>query len=147
MTRTDLKASLFKSHYPLFIHGKEVRHGASNIEIEDPVTESVICTVSEAGPESVQAAVASGQRAFKAGHWSRADITTKYRVMTRLAYALQDSIESFALKESIQTGRGIREMRAQLGRLPEWIEYFAALMRTAEGSVPPFKVRKSSCHL
>ena len=32
-----------------------------------------------------------------------------------------------------------REMRAQLGRLPEWFEYFAALVRTQEGTVPPFK--------
>ena len=30
-------------------------------------------------------------------------------------------------------------MRAQLGRLPEWFEYFAALIRTHEGTVPPFK--------
>eukprot|EP00605_Chrysophyceae_sp_TOSAG23-4_P001833 GSChrysophyteH1.ASY1.ANO1.2023.1 assembled CDS len=29
-------------------------------------------------------------------------------------------------------------MKAQLGRLPEWFEYFSALIRTHEGSVPPF---------
>lgn len=33
----------------------------------------------------------------------------------------------------LQTGRAIREMRAQLGRLPEWFEYFAALIRVEEG--------------
>ncbi len=35
--------------------------------------------------------------------------------------------------------RSIREMYAQLGRLPEWLEYFGALIRTHEGTVPPFK--------
>ncbi|KAJ3072667.1 hypothetical protein HK102_006186, partial [Quaeritorhiza haematococci] len=30
-------------------------------------------------------------------------------------------------------------MRAQLARLPEWIEYFASVVRTSEGAVPPFK--------
>eukprot|EP00644_Phytophthora_capsici_P013738 jgi/Phyca11/528768/estExt2_fgenesh1_pm.C_PHYCAscaffold_330092 len=29
-------------------------------------------------------------------------------------------------------------MKAQLARIPEWFEYFAALARTSEGSVPPF---------
>jgi len=29
-------------------------------------------------------------------------------------------------------------MKAQLARLPEWFEYFAALIRTHEGTVPPF---------
>lgn len=139
VTRADLKTSLFKTHYPLVINAR-LFPSTSKITIEDPVTESPICTVAESRPEAVQAAIESGRRAFKSGYWSKADVTTKYRVMTKLAYALQDNMESFALKESIQTGRGIREMRAQLARLPEWIEYFASLMRTAEGSTPPFKV-------
>ncbi len=29
-------------------------------------------------------------------------------------------------------------MNAQLARLPEWFEYFSALIRTHEGTVPPF---------
>lgn len=29
-------------------------------------------------------------------------------------------------------------MKAQLGRLPEWFEYYGALIRTQEGSCPPF---------
>jgi acyl-CoA reductase-like NAD-dependent aldehyde dehydrogenase len=41
--------------------------------------------------------------------------------------------------ESLQTGRPIREMNIQLQRLPEWIEYFAAICRTHQGTVPSFK--------
>jgi len=29
-------------------------------------------------------------------------------------------------------------MRAQLKRIPEWLEYFAALIMVVEGTVPPF---------
>ena len=43
--------------------------------------------------------------------------------------------------ESVQTGRCIREMQAQLGRLPEWFEYFGAVCRTHEGQNLPFLVR------
>eukprot|EP00455_Lapot_gusevi_P041735 TRINITY_DN4879_c0_g1_i12.p1 TRINITY_DN4879_c0_g1~~TRINITY_DN4879_c0_g1_i12.p1 ORF type:complete len:477 (-),score=147.15 TRINITY_DN4879_c0_g1_i12:76-1314(-) len=41
--------------------------------------------------------------------------------------------------ESQQTGRALREMNAQLGRLPEWLEHFGSVCRVSEGSVPPFK--------
>ena len=36
----------------------------------------------------------------------------------------------YAFKETI--------INLQLGRLPEWFEYFAAVIRTHEGTVPPF---------
>jgi hypothetical protein len=36
------------------------------------------------------------------------------------------------------TGRAIREMRAQLARVPEWLEHFAGLALGMEGSVTPF---------
>lgn len=59
--------------------------------------------------------------------------------MNRAAAMLRDDVPATAELESLQTGRAIREMRAQLLRLPEWLEYFAALVRTEEGRVPPFK--------
>src|SRR5690606_39329999 len=40
--------------------------------------------------------------------------------------------------ETLQIGRTLREMRAQLKRLPEWLEYFAAVARTSQGSSPDF---------
>jgi phenylacetaldehyde dehydrogenase len=38
----------------------------------------------------------------------------------------------------VQIGRTLREMRAQLKRLPEWLEYFGALAHTHEGASPDF---------
>jgi hypothetical protein len=34
---------------------------------------------------------------------------------------LEERIPDFAKVESMQTGRCIKEMNAQLGRLPEWL--------------------------
>jgi len=52
---------------------------------------------------------------------------------------LRARIAEFAELEVEQTGRSIREMRAQLARVPEWLEYFASLARVHEGRVTPFK--------
>ena len=45
---------------------------------------------------------------------------------------------AFVEAECRVTGRPIREMRAQLGRLPEWYDYFASIAETLEDTVPPF---------
>lgn len=39
----------------------------------------------------------------------------------KLAGLLNDRIPDLAEIESLQTGRPIREMKTQLGRLPEWL--------------------------
>jgi acyl-CoA reductase-like NAD-dependent aldehyde dehydrogenase len=43
------------------------------------------------------------------------------KVLSRLARFLEERISEFAKLETLQTGRTIREMNAQLGRLPEWL--------------------------
>jgi acyl-CoA reductase-like NAD-dependent aldehyde dehydrogenase len=40
--------------------------------------------------------------------------------------------------ETRATGRARREYEAQLGRVPEWLEYHASLAESVEGTVPPF---------
>jgi hypothetical protein len=40
------------------------------------------------------------------------------QVLNEMARLLRLRLPEFALQESIQTGRAVREMRAQLGRLP-----------------------------
>lgn len=42
-----------------------------------------------------------------------------------MARLLERRLPALATLESLQTGRALREMRAQLARLPKWLEYFA----------------------
>jgi acyl-CoA reductase-like NAD-dependent aldehyde dehydrogenase len=78
------------------------------------------------------------------------------KVLSKLARLLEERIPEFAELETMQTGRTIREMKAQLGRLPEWLfvtylyfqvtdftssllyrDYFSALLRTHCSFVAP----------
>ena len=58
-------------------------------------------------------------------------------MLARLGELLAQKVPSLAELESLQTGRAVRELRAQLGRLPDWLAYFAAVLRTSEGAVMP----------
>ncbi len=65
--------------------------------------------------------MADANASFESGVWSRAPAIHRSKVLTRLARALEERVPAFAELETLQTGRAIREMRAQLGRLPEWL--------------------------
>ena len=104
--------------------------------VENPKDESVLAEVAEGGAADIDAAVAAAQRAFEG--WSGTSPEARARVMAKAAEILRSRMDEFVRIEVDQTGRARRELSAQLGRLPEWYEYFGALARTHEDTVPPF---------
>ncbi|KAF8195613.1 aldehyde dehydrogenase [Mycena galopus ATCC 62051] len=105
--------------------------------VSNPANGQQLCVVEVASESDVKQTVAGAQSIFQAGTWSRAPAIERSKVLSRLARALEERIPEFAEIETLQTGRAIREMKAQLTRLPEWIDYYAALLRTSQGFVAP----------
>jgi acyl-CoA reductase-like NAD-dependent aldehyde dehydrogenase len=93
--------------------------------------------VASASAEDVAKACNNAQEAFTSGVWSKLPAVARSTVLSKLARILESRIPDMAQIETLQTGRTIREMRAQLGRLPEWLDYYAALLRTQEAHVAP----------
>ncbi|WP_186466080.1 aldehyde dehydrogenase [Azospirillum brasilense] len=104
--------------------------------VENPKDASVLAEVAEGGAADIDAAVAAAQRAFDG--WSETPPEARARVMAKAAEILRSRMDEFVRIEVDQTGRARRELSAQLGRLPEWYDYFGALARTHEDTVPPF---------
>jgi phenylacetaldehyde dehydrogenase len=129
----------FRDSYGAFIGGKEVfpKNGAT-FNVEDPATGKHLCKVASVNKVTVNQACLVAQEVYQSGKWSRSDVRERARVLNKIAVDLRANINDLAEMEVAQTGRAVREMKAQLGRLPEWFEYFAALIRTHEGTVPPF---------
>jgi acyl-CoA reductase-like NAD-dependent aldehyde dehydrogenase len=111
--------------------------GPFRFSVTNPATDLHICTVGSASTEDVQHTVSDAHAAFESGVWSRAPAIHRSKVLTRLAQTLEEHVPALAELETLQTGRAIREMRAQLGRLPQWFEYYAALLRTHQSFVAP----------
>ena len=81
----------------------------------------LLCSVDVASPDDVQRAVADAHATFESGVWSRAPAIHRSKILSRLARALEERVLALAELETLQIGRAIREMRAQLSRLPEWL--------------------------
>lgn len=112
---------------------------ARTFEVRNPANGALVARVAEGGAGDVDLAVDAARRAYDDGRWSRRPVRERFAVLTRLAQLLEDALPSLSMLESTCTGRPLREMRAQLGRLPEFYRYFAAVARTAEDSLTPFE--------
>lgn len=97
-----------------------------------------ISSIDQSPSKTVDEAVQSGLAVFKRGLWSKAPAQEKFHIMLKIAALLRSKLPELTKIEVLQTGRPIREMQIQLQRIPEWIEYFASIARTNEGSCPPF---------
>ena len=133
------KRTEFKDEYGFWINGKEVFDDKCvSFRVEAPATGNILCKVKSANKQIVNDTIEIAHNTFKSGIWSKADVRERSKVLTNIANNLRADIPRLLDLEVDQTGRAVREMKAQLGRLPEWFDYFAALIRTHEGSVPPF---------
>lgn len=90
-----------------------------------------------ASVEDVNAAVEVAQAAFKSGVWSKAPRQTRADVLEKAGELLAARLEELIVLEVKQTGRAIREMRAQVPSLLRWFKYYSALLRTEERALLP----------
>ena len=103
----------------------------------NPENEELAAEVANSLPQDVDHAVTAAQQAFKHACW-RNHPEVRIACLRRLAAKLREHMPALVEAESRVTGRPIREMRAQLGRLPEWYDYFASVAETLEDTLPPF---------
>jgi acyl-CoA reductase-like NAD-dependent aldehyde dehydrogenase len=131
--------STFKSEYGVFVDGKmQIPNGCKSFPVFNPATGEQITNVYAADQKTTNHAVECAHTAYMSGIWSRSDVRHRAKVLNTIAENLRKEIPRLAEMEVLQTGRAVKEMKAQLARLPEWFEYFSALIRTHEGTVPPF---------
>ncbi|KAG8965211.1 hypothetical protein FRC03_000831 [Tulasnella sp. 419] len=126
-----------RSVYTPFIGGKFIIGNGETFDVENPATGESLCTITSASPSDISSAISQADSAFQSGVWSKSSVIHRSKTLSRLARILEERLPDLAVIESQQTGRPIREMKTQLGRLPEWLDYFAALIRTQQGFVAP----------
>lgn len=132
----------FNAKYGPFVNGKMFLGSNEDpnqtYKLHTPYNLNALCEVENASEDLVNSAIETAHKVYLEGTWSKAPVLQRAKVLNRIAELLREEFERLLFYEVSQTGRPMKEMRAQLGRLPEWFEYFAALIRVEEGTVPPF---------
>jgi len=99
------------SSYGLFIDGTFVEpEGGKTFKTVNPATEEVLADVAEAGEPDVDRAVAAARRAYDKV-WSRMPGSERAKYLYRIARLLAERSREFAVLETLDNGKPIRESR------------------------------------
>jgi acyl-CoA reductase-like NAD-dependent aldehyde dehydrogenase len=100
-----------RSSYGLFVNGEFVDPAdGRSFKTVNPATEEVLAEVSEASAEDVDLAVKAARRAYTRV-WSRMSGRERSKYLFRIARILQERSREFAVLESIDNGKPIKESR------------------------------------
>jgi acyl-CoA reductase-like NAD-dependent aldehyde dehydrogenase len=122
----------------MLIEGKEREAaGGEWLDVLNPATGRRIAEVPAGDAEDVDVAVRAAKTAFEQGPWPRMAAKDRARAVNRFADVIEENIERLFRLETANNGRPIIETRAQVGRLPEWFRYAAALALAQRTDVVP----------
>ena len=100
-----------RPEYGLFINGQEVApKGGQTFDSINPANEKIVSRISLAGKEDVDAAFTAAQAAFD-GPWGRMPGAERGKYLFRIARLLQDRAREFAVAETLDSGKPIKEAR------------------------------------
>lgn len=119
--------------YKLYINGKWVDGiEGKTFDSVSPVTGEVLTTCVEAGHADVDLAVEAAQEAFKT--WKNVTPQERSNMLLKIADLLDENAEKFAMIETLDNGKPIRETSIiDVPFSSDHFRYFAGATRTAEG--------------
>ncbi|MFR9730718.1 aldehyde dehydrogenase [Saccharopolyspora sp. MS10] len=85
----------------------------------------------------VRRAVRAARRAFEAPSWRDLSQPARGKLLRRLGELIGEHAEKLARTESLDNGKLLREMRAQLAGIPEYFHYYAGYADKIHGEVIP----------
>ena len=93
------------------------------IEVINPATEEVICSVAEATEKDVDIAVVAARKAFE-GSWRATTPQQRGILLTKLADLVEKNLELLAAVESLDNGKAINMARGDIGAVAACIRYY-----------------------
>ena len=103
----------------------------------DPSTEEVWAQMPSASADDVDRAVKAAHRAFNDPSWANLTASARGKLLYRLADLVAQHAPRLAELETRDTGKIIRETRAQIGYVAEYYRYYAGIADKMQGAWLP----------
>ncbi|AXT84123.1 betaine-aldehyde dehydrogenase [Aeromicrobium sp. A1-2] len=114
-----------KSSYGLFIGGEFVDGKGGSFKSISPSSEEVLAEVTEATADDVDRAVKAARRAYDTV-WSQMPGSERAKYLYRIARIMAERSREFAVLESLDNGKPIKESRdVDLPLVSQWFFYYA----------------------
>jgi (Z)-2-((N-methylformamido)methylene)-5-hydroxybutyrolactone dehydrogenase len=137
VTTLDTTTDPAQPQYSLVIDGQRVEAATGErYDSVDPFLGAPWASAADGDAEDVNLAVAAARRALS-GPWGQLTGFGRAALMRRLAELIERDADRLAEVETRDTGKLLREMRGQLGTIPQWFYYFSGLADKLEGTTIP----------
>ena len=110
----------------------------ARIDVACPSDGKVFASIPASNAEDVDRAVRSARKAFEEGPWSRMPAVERGRCLTRLAYLVEKHGEELAALESRDTGKPIRQGKADVTATVRYYEFYGGAGDKIHGDTIPF---------
>ena len=124
----EVEAATGKLPSQMYIGGKH-RDSASGDRLDsvDPGTGSVIGSVPAGDGADIDAAVADAKRALR-GPWADMAPRDRGRLLWQIGEAIRDNADRFALVETLDQGKPLKEARVSILRTADYFCYYAGIV-------------------
>ena len=123
--------------YQHVIDGRRVEAASGQrYDSVDPYLGAPWASAADGDAADVDLAVAAARRAL-GGPWGQLTGFGRAALMRRLGDLIARDADRLAEIETRDTGKLLREMRGQLGTIPQWFSYFSGLADKLEGTTIP----------
>ncbi|WP_048649517.1 aldehyde dehydrogenase family protein [Nitratireductor soli] len=122
-----------------FIDGRSVDSlSGERIDVASPSDGKVFASIPSANAADVDLAVKAARRAFDEGPWSRMPAVERGRCLTRLFQLVEKNGEELAALESRDTGKPIRQGKADVTATMRYYEFYGGAADKIHGDTIPF---------
>lgn len=119
--------------FKLYIDG-QFTDGAGQFSSLNPATAEPWATIAEARREEVNRAVEAAARTFESDSWRATTAGARGKMLLRLADLIEKNADRLARLETLDTGKIIRETRAQIAYVAEYYRFYAGLADKMDGA-------------
>lgn len=109
------------------------------MEVIDPSTEHVLCSVAEAGADDVDAAVKAARTAFEDPSWSAVGPHDRARYLLRIAGLIEANLEELAAISSLEMGMPFKMSVMTTKQMIDVFQYYAGWPTKIYGQTIPTK--------
>jgi len=124
--------------YALLVGGRWIPAASGEtMDTYNPATGRVIARVASAGPAEAERVVAAARQALEAGPWPKMNGAARARLLRGVADRIEARVEELAHLETVNSGKPIRDARAQILKAAACFHYYAGLAEKLWGRTVP----------
>lgn len=112
--------------------------GGGAVDVYAPAEGKIFTTIAAGTEADIDRAVRAARRALEEGAWGRMTAVERGRLLSKMAVVVADHAEELAQLEARDTGKPIRQARADMVACARYFEYYGGAADKLHGETLPF---------